>query len=56
MGDMQLEDGIRSVLKRDPRFQPNAYYFIFEALEFTLSRLNARRHVTGKELLEGLIG
>ena len=54
MGDMQLEDGIREVLKRDPRFSPNAYFFIFEALEYTLARLNTRRHVSGKELLDGI--
>ncbi|MHC4470375.1 MAG: Minf_1886 family protein [Planctomycetota bacterium] len=51
---MKLEDGIREVIRLDPRFDPNAYYFIFEALEFTLSGLNARRHVSGKELLEGI--
>jgi uncharacterized repeat protein (TIGR04138 family) len=50
---MKLEDGIRRIVSEDPRFSPNAYYFIFEALEFTLSRLNTRRHVSGRELLDG---
>jgi uncharacterized repeat protein (TIGR04138 family) len=54
MGDRKLEDGIREVIQQDPRFDPQAYYFIFEALEYTLSRLNARRHVSGKELLAGI--
>jgi uncharacterized repeat protein (TIGR04138 family) len=54
MADMKLEDGIREIFKRDPRFQPQAYYFIFEALEFTLSRLDSRRHVSGRELLSGV--
>jgi len=53
MSEMKLEDGIRKIVGRDPRFSPNAYYFIFEALEFTLSRLNTRRHVSGRELLDG---
>ena len=53
MHDMKLEDGIRKIVKRDPRFTPPAYYFIFEALEYTLSSLNTRRHVSGRELLEG---
>ena len=53
MGETQLEDGIRKVVIDDPRFHPNSYYFIFESLEYTLSRLNTRRHVTGRELLEG---
>jgi len=53
MPDLKLEEGIREIVRRDPRFHPNAYFFIFEALEFTLSRLNTRRHVSGVELLEG---
>ena len=47
MADMKLEDGIGEVVKADPRFQANAYYFIFEALEYTLSRMDSRRHVSG---------
>lgn len=54
MADVKLEDGIREVVRQDPRFHPNAYYFIFEALEYTLARLDTRRHVSGKELLEGV--
>jgi uncharacterized repeat protein (TIGR04138 family) len=54
MEDTRLEEGIRGIVRDDPRFHPNAYFFIFEALEFTLARLKARRHVSGKELLEGV--
>ena len=54
MADMKLEDGIRGIVRSDPRFQHQAYYFIFESLEYTLSRLNARRHVSGRELLNGV--
>ncbi len=54
MADMKLEDGIRQIIDRDPRFDANAYFFIFEALEYTLSRMDTRRHVSGKELLEGI--
>ena len=53
MADMKLEDGIREVVRADPRFHAHAYYFIFEALEFTLSRMESRRHVSGRELLVG---
>jgi uncharacterized repeat protein (TIGR04138 family) len=53
MGDLQLDDGIRTIVRKDPRFHRNAYYFMFEALEFTLSGLTTRRHVTGRELLDG---
>jgi uncharacterized repeat protein (TIGR04138 family) len=54
MGDMRLEEGISEVVRKDPRFRPEAYYFLFEALEYTLSRMGARRHVCGQELLEGV--
>ena len=54
MAETKLEDGIRDICRGDPRYGANAYYFIFEALEHTLSSLNTRRHVSGRELLEGL--
>jgi uncharacterized repeat protein (TIGR04138 family) len=54
MADDKLEQGVREVVRKDPRFSANAYFFMFEALEFTLSHLDARRHVSGKELLEGV--
>jgi uncharacterized repeat protein (TIGR04138 family) len=50
-----LEVGrVRELVRRDPRYAPEAYYFIFEALEFTLGRINEHRHVSGQELLEGI--
>ena len=51
---MKLEDGIRKLVESDPRYHAQAYFFIFEALEYTLGRMNTRRHVSGKELLEGI--
>ena len=54
MADMKLEDGIRKLVDKDPRYTGQAYFFIFEALEYTLGRMNPRRHVSGKELLEGI--
>ncbi len=64
---MSLRDDLAGVLARDPRYDLNAYLFIFEALEFTKnlklkaqgkSRTRARakaasRHVTGQELCQG---
>jgi uncharacterized repeat protein (TIGR04138 family) len=50
-----LETGrVRDLVRRDPRYAPEAYYFIFEALEYTLARIDQRRHVNGPELLEGI--
>ncbi len=36
------------------RYDVQAYYFVFEALEWLMSRLGERRHVTGAELAEAI--
>ena len=35
-------------------YKKEAYLFVFGALEYTLRKLNERRHVSGQELLQGL--
>lgn len=64
---MSLRDDLAGVLARDPRYDLNAYLFIFEALEFTktlklkkqgrsrtrVQAKKASRHVTGQELCHG---
>ncbi len=48
------------IIENDPRYQKDAYLFVKDALEFTQNRLgkksiiNEERHITGKELLEGI--
>ncbi|MBL8728705.1 MAG: hypothetical protein JNM25_09765 [Planctomycetes bacterium] len=55
-----LEDTIQAVRKRDRRFSRNAYYFVLDALDFTMSQLGREaktgedRHVGGRELLIGI--
>jgi len=55
-----LEEKIQCVRKRDRRFSRLAYYFVLDALDFTMSRLGREtmsgeeRHVGGRELLGGL--
>jgi uncharacterized repeat protein (TIGR04138 family) len=49
----------RQVLQNDPRFDPEAYNFLYEALDFTLknvvpTRGRSSQHVSGQELLEGV--
>ena len=52
-----LDDRIQTVRRRDHRFSRNAYYFVLDALDYTMSRLGKdqltgeERHVGGKELL-----
>ena len=45
---------ILDLVQRDPRYKPEAYHFVFDALDHTLStRGEGRRHVSGAEILEG---
>jgi len=58
MQAMQFEQSVVSILKRDKRFDPHAYFFLKEALDFTLKRIaegngGQARHVSGPELLTG---
>ena len=58
MQAVQFEESIANILKRDARFDAQAYFFLKEALDFTLKRIaedNAgqARHVSGSELLAG---
>lgn len=45
---------ILRIVRKDGRYSPQVYYFIFDALDFTIQRMKKMRHVTGKELLEGI--
>ena len=46
---------IREIVRRDPRFRAEAYDFVFEALDHTLTRLGGHvRHVTGAEIMESV--
>ena len=60
---MSQKDVFRTILdihKRDPRFAPQAYHFIYEALDFTMRKLGrqkqdgTKRHVSGQELIRGI--
>jgi uncharacterized repeat protein (TIGR04138 family) len=55
-----LEDRIQAVRKRDRRFSRQAYYFVLDALDYTMQELGRdqltgeERHVGGRELLLGI--
>lgn len=58
MQALQFEQSVVSILKRDKRFDPHAYFFLKDALDFTLKRISESnggqaRHVSGPELLAG---
>jgi len=48
------EDLLNPILKRDIRYTAEAYYFVREALDYTVRNLEKVRHVSGQELLGGI--
>jgi uncharacterized repeat protein (TIGR04138 family) len=58
MQAIQFEQAVVSILKRDKRFDPQAYFFLKDALDFTFKRITETqsgqtRHVSGPELVGG---
>ena len=58
MQAIQFEQAVGTILKRDKRFDPHAYFFLKDALDFTLKRIadgnsGQPRHVSGPELVAG---
>ena len=49
-----MDDAIRELIFKDPRYTREAYLFVSEALNFTHDINKKRRHVNGVELLEGI--
>jgi uncharacterized repeat protein (TIGR04138 family) len=49
--DEQVMDRLR---ERHPRYHETAYVFVLSALHYVLSGLPEPRHITGRELAEGL--
>lgn len=54
----QFEHAVEHILQRDSRFEPHAYLFLKDALDFTLKRAaednkGQARHVSGRELVIG---
>ena len=59
MQAIQFEQAVVSILKRDKRFDPHAYFFLKDSLDFTLKRIaegnsGQPRHVSGAELVTGV--
>jgi uncharacterized repeat protein (TIGR04138 family) len=58
MNDTSFQQGVEAVCAKDSRYHADAYYFLREALDFTVKSLKkpgtgAQRHVSGRELLDG---
>lgn len=48
------EELLQGILTRDPRYATEAYIFIRAGLDYTVHRLEKPRHVSGRELLDGV--
>lgn len=54
---LDIEATLLEIRRKDPRYSLEAYRFAFEALEYTVReylKLKQPRHVTGRELCEGM--
>jgi uncharacterized repeat protein (TIGR04138 family) len=49
-----LLNKITQISEKDSRFDVEAYLFLFEALAFAQAKFAKKKHVNGKELLEGI--
>jgi uncharacterized repeat protein (TIGR04138 family) len=45
---------VEEIMAKDPRYKVEAYDFVMAALNYTQSKLDKPRHVSGRELLEGV--
>jgi uncharacterized repeat protein (TIGR04138 family) len=48
------EELLEPILKWDPRYTAEAYFFVRDALDHTVRQLETPRHVDGRELLNGI--
>jgi uncharacterized repeat protein (TIGR04138 family) len=58
MHSSAFQEAVNNIVRKDSRFDPDAYLLVKEALDFTVNRAKeqnkgANRHVSGPELLEG---
>jgi len=59
MQEVNFDEALEQILVKDARFHRDAYVFMREALDFTQKLIGKEnqgkvRHVTGKELLDGI--
>jgi len=53
-GDLEYLERLRNLAQSDGRYRLQAFIFLHEALDHTLKMVGQKRHVTGRELLEGV--
>ncbi len=55
MEDSGIRQMIDSLARRRGEYSPEAYFFTLEALNLAAARLPVRRHLSGPELLRGIV-
>lgn len=53
---MDIDEKIEEISREHGKFHEQAYAFVREALDYTVSRMKNPGHITGAELLEGIRG
>ena len=59
MESMGFTEAVEQIVAQDPRYDGEAYFFVREALDYTVKMLQKptrgpKRHVSGQELLDGI--
>lgn len=50
----ELDNIIMSICEKDSRYNEDAYEFVLESLAYTQKKFKRPKHVSGKELLDGI--
>jgi uncharacterized repeat protein (TIGR04138 family) len=50
----EIDDILSEICEQDQRYHLDAYLLVLDALSFTQKKFRRPKHVTGKELLEGI--
>ncbi len=50
----EFGEKVNRIVKKDPRYKPQSYAFVMGALDYTLRKLEKPRHISGRELLQGI--
>ena len=56
ISNIELLRKIAEISEKDGRYSKEGFLFILAALEYTISKLPERRHLTGQELSKGVAG
>ena len=52
--ETEFDRKVALLLAKDPRYHREVYYFVAEAVNFTVSKRKARGHVSAAQLLDGI--